>query len=91
VRPTTDGRGNGAFAAKPIPAGTYIGDYEGELLDEAAYWARYPSGVVPSCHATGLSFVSCVECFAFVSSPLLYLHTACAKSHGCLSEVVLAL
>ncbi|DBB09159.1 hypothetical protein WJX82_002108 [Trebouxia sp. C0006] len=45
VRPTTDGRGNGAFAAKPIPAGTYIGDYEGELLDEAAYWARYPSGV----------------------------------------------
>ncbi|DBA77301.1 hypothetical protein WJX79_008098 [Trebouxia sp. C0005] len=45
VRPTTDGRGNGAFAAKPIPAGTYIGDYEGELLDESAYWARYPSGV----------------------------------------------
>lgn len=45
VRPTTDGRGNGAFAAKPIPAGTYVGDYEGELLDESAYWARYPSGV----------------------------------------------
>lgn len=59
MRPTTDGRGNGAFAAKPIPAGTYIGDYEGELLDEAAYWARYPSGVVPSCHATVL-FVSCI-------------------------------
>lgn len=46
VCPTGDGRGNGAFAAKHIPAGAYLGDYEGERLDEAAYWARYPSGVV---------------------------------------------
>lgn len=45
VHPTEDGRGNGAFAVHLIPAGTYLGDYEGEMLDEAAYWSRYPSGV----------------------------------------------
>ena len=41
VKPTDDKRGNGAFAVKVIPAGTYLGDYEGEKLNEAAYWARY--------------------------------------------------
>lgn len=46
VKPTVDGRGNGAFAATPIERGTIIGDYEGELLSEAEYWQRYPSGVV---------------------------------------------
>lgn len=46
MRPTTDGRGNGAFALQHIPAGSYLGDYEGDMLDEASYWARYPSGVV---------------------------------------------
>ncbi|KAK9823631.1 hypothetical protein WJX72_004345 [[Myrmecia] bisecta] len=49
VRPTGDVRGNGAFAVEPIPAGTYLGDYEGEMLDEAAYWQRYPSGVSDYC------------------------------------------
>lgn len=46
VRPTGDARGNGAFAAQPIPKGTYLGDYTGDLLDRAAFYARYPSGVV---------------------------------------------
>ncbi|KAL4444023.1 hypothetical protein ABPG75_011760 [Micractinium tetrahymenae] len=45
VRPTGDARGNGAFAAAPIPAGTYLGDYTGELLDRAAFYARHPDGV----------------------------------------------
>lgn len=49
VRPTTDGRGNGAFALQHIPAGSYLGDYEGDMLDEASYWARYPSGVADYC------------------------------------------
>ena len=61
VCPTGDGRGNGAFAAKHIPAGAYLGDYEGELLDEAAYWARYPSGVVCSCRKlTGYLIRACI-------------------------------
>lgn len=46
VRPTTDGRGNGAFAAAPIARGTFIGEYEGDMLGEAQYWSRYPSGMV---------------------------------------------
>ena len=46
VRPTGDGRGNGAFAVRPLSTGTCLGDYEGDTLDEAAYWQRYPSGVV---------------------------------------------
>ena len=46
VRPTDDGRGNGAFAVEPLGAGACLGDYEGDVLDEAAYWQRYPSGVV---------------------------------------------
>lgn len=46
MKQTQDGRGNGAFAAADIPKGTLIGVYEGDLLDEAAYWNRYPSGVV---------------------------------------------
>lgn len=49
MKSTEDGRGNGAFAAADIPEGAHIGIYEGELLDEAAYWERYPSGVVPPC------------------------------------------
>ena len=42
VAPTAD-RGNGAFACSPagIPAGAWLGAYEGDLLDEAAFWARY--------------------------------------------------
>ena len=46
VRATGDGRGNGAFAVRPLSAGTCLGKYEGDTLDEAAYWQRYPSGVV---------------------------------------------
>lgn len=45
-------KGNGAFAMRPIVQGTYLGDYEGELLDEKTYWQRYPNGVVrpyPEC------------------------------------------
>lgn len=40
------GKGNGAFAQQLIPKGTYIGNYDGELLSEAAFWKRYPDGVV---------------------------------------------
>jgi hypothetical protein len=45
-------KGNGAFATQRIPKGSFIGDYEGELLSEAAFWERYPAGEVNSatCH-----------------------------------------
>lgn len=45
VRPTGDSRGNGAFAVKRIAKGTFLGPYEGELLDEKQYWNRYPNGM----------------------------------------------
>ena len=40
VRLTGDTRGKGAFAAQLIAEGTFLGPYEGELLNEAQYWAR---------------------------------------------------
>lgn len=44
VRPTGDVRGNGAYAAHPIPAGSYICDYEGEVLSPEEYDRRYDFG-----------------------------------------------
>ena len=78
VRPTHDGRGNGAFAVRHIPAGTCLGDYEGEMLDEAAYWARYPSGVVSS----PLTLI-----FPGPHSSGNILHFCSAKSQGCSMNV----
>jgi SET domain len=46
VRETDDGRGRGAFAAVCIPANTSLGDYQGELLDTAAFLSRYPPGAL---------------------------------------------
>ncbi|GLI69982.1 hypothetical protein VaNZ11_014635, partial [Volvox africanus] len=43
VRPTGDIRGNGAYAATRIPAGTHIADYTGDVLDRAAFLNRYPN------------------------------------------------
>lgn len=48
VRPTGDGRGWGVYAAAPLPAGTPLGDYEGDLLDTAAFFGRYPPGGGPA-------------------------------------------
>jgi hypothetical protein len=53
VDATRDGRGQGLFAAAPIGAGSYLFDYEGELLDEREYARRYPDGV-PADYAVGL-------------------------------------
>lgn len=38
------GKGDGLFAASAIEAGTFLFDYEGESLDEDAFFARYPRG-----------------------------------------------
>lgn len=46
TQPTGDVRGNGAYATQVIPAGTYITDYAGEVLDNHAFFSRYPDGVV---------------------------------------------
>lgn len=46
VRETGDRRGRGAFAVQDIPAGTVLGWYQGDLLNEQEYWRRYPSGIV---------------------------------------------
>ena len=37
------GKGSGLFATCPIEPGTYLFDYEGEVLDEDAFFARYPN------------------------------------------------
>jgi hypothetical protein len=49
VGPTSDGRGNGAYALEPIKKGEWICDYEGEVLDEEQYSARYPEGQSDYC------------------------------------------
>ena len=36
--------GNGLFACHPISKGSYLMDYEGEVLTEAEYFGRYPDG-----------------------------------------------
>jgi hypothetical protein len=46
VRPTGDARGNGAFATGTITSGTFICEYEGEMIDEEEFFKRYPDGVV---------------------------------------------
>jgi len=40
VRDTMDGRGRGAYAAATIPAYTYLGDYEGELMTAREFRSR---------------------------------------------------
>jgi hypothetical protein len=45
VLPTPQ-KGNGAFATQTIPRGTNIIDYQGELLNKAEFFSRYPDGVV---------------------------------------------
>lgn len=42
----TPRKGKGLFALQPIEKGTYIFDYEGELLTEAEYQERYAPGEV---------------------------------------------
>ena len=37
------GKGKGLFATCTIEPGTYLFDYEGEVLDEDAFFARYPN------------------------------------------------
>lgn len=44
VRPSP-GKGNGAFARRTIAKGTFLGCYEGEMMDTAAFLTRYPIGV----------------------------------------------
>jgi hypothetical protein len=44
VRETGDVRGRGAYAAVRIPRWTCLGAYEGERLDNAAYFVRYGEG-----------------------------------------------
>ena len=43
---TGEARGYGAVAAVDIEEGACLGCYEGELLTEAEFWQRYPSGIV---------------------------------------------
>jgi hypothetical protein len=45
VLPTEDGRGNGAFATMAITKGSYLCDYEGDLLNRQEFESRYPDGV----------------------------------------------
>lgn len=38
------GKGKGAFALQSIAKGTFLGRYQGEILDNAAFLTRYPVG-----------------------------------------------
>jgi hypothetical protein len=40
VKPTGDARGNGAYAARTIPQGSFVIQYEGEWLDWPAFERR---------------------------------------------------
>lgn len=57
VRETGDARGRGAFAAVRLPAGTWLGDYEGELLDTATFLTRYPDEDAEYCIAVDATHV----------------------------------
>ena len=48
----TKQKGRGLFAQRPIEAGHYLFDYEGEQLDRSGYNARYPDKV--SDYAVGI-------------------------------------
>ncbi|KAK3281747.1 hypothetical protein CYMTET_10481 [Cymbomonas tetramitiformis] len=50
VKDTGDERGRGAFATIKLPARTYIGDYEGELLTRSECSARYGDAVGEYVH-----------------------------------------
>jgi SET domain-containing protein len=57
VKWTGEARGYGAFAGEHIPAGTFIGCYEGELLDLESYYTRYPEGMSDYCIAIDSEYV----------------------------------
>ena len=42
VRHTGTAKGHGVFAIAPLPTNTWVGDYVGEVLNQAQYLARYP-------------------------------------------------
>lgn len=78
VRSCGDRRGRGAFAMQRIERGMFLGDYEGELLDEEQFYARYPSGTV-----SGYSACMCLPGMLPVVRSTLVLarmHVVCAHS-----------
>ena len=60
VRACADACGRGAFARQRIRRGSCIGEYEGELLSEEQFWARYPSGMV--IRARACFICPCASC-----------------------------
>lgn len=70
VKPTGDVRGNGAYATTTIPAGTFLGEYSGEILDSIAFKARYPNqladfamGIDDEYVIDARDFVDNIACF----------------------------
>mmetsp|Transcript_50624 Transcript_50624/g.96664 ORF Transcript_50624/g.96664 Transcript_50624/m.96664 type:complete len:257 (+) Transcript_50624:261-1031(+) len=49
VRETQDGRGRGAYAARRLRAGEWLGDYEGDKLTQEEFFDRYPDGLGDYC------------------------------------------
>lgn len=64
----TKKKGKGLFAQRPIPAGAYLFDYEGERLDKAGYNARYPDRV--SDYAVGIKSSDGAISFVDAANPL---------------------
>eukprot|EP01023_Acetabularia_acetabulum_P055120 TRINITY_DN6337_c0_g1_i5.p1 TRINITY_DN6337_c0_g1~~TRINITY_DN6337_c0_g1_i5.p1 ORF type:complete len:329 (+),score=25.82 TRINITY_DN6337_c0_g1_i5:169-1155(+) len=59
VRDTGDGRGNGAFAVEDIVGGSFVGEYQGDLLDLDQFYDRYPEGVCDYC--IGINSQYCLD------------------------------
>jgi hypothetical protein len=70
VKPTGDVRGNGAFATTTIPEGTFLGEYDGEILDNTAFSLRYPEQLADFAMAIddeyvidAVEYVPNIKCF----------------------------
>ena len=94
VRDTGSARGRGVFAVANIPNGSYIGDYEGDILDLLSFYTRYPTGVVWLSECLWLIAVL-HECLStqlsknlgmWTNCLMLFSTFSCLKSCGALSR-----
>jgi hypothetical protein len=84
----SQGKGSGLFALQEIDDGAFLFDYEGEVLNEAAFFERYPQadGRYIACIADDLYIDGCACCFLELccspnSSPTLCGQNERAHAH----------
>jgi uncharacterized glyoxalase superfamily protein PhnB len=79
VTPAPSRRGRGVVATSPVPAGAFLGTYEGDLLDTRSFWARHPSGVADYTIAVGPAWAIDGERLAQGDSPP---YSPCLVNHS---------